>query len=186
MMMTAMAISPMMRNVLSVATMLPTDVMASDTATIAPMIVPMIRRMSPLCAPGPLAGHGRAFVILTLDQREMTGPGTGTRPADGRSSFRRILVPVRSPGESGQALAMAARLCGMTNGVLRLVHVRTYDPPMRSSSRFYWQTPGEAAAVLEEALLMAWACGGPRASTALIAAQRSHAALAIVEQACAW
>jgi hypothetical protein len=37
---------------LSVATMLPTDVMASDTATIAPTIVPMIRRMSPLCAPG--------------------------------------------------------------------------------------------------------------------------------------
>jgi hypothetical protein len=41
MMMTAMAISPMMRNVLRVATMLPTDVMASDTATIAPTIVPM-------------------------------------------------------------------------------------------------------------------------------------------------
>jgi len=57
MMMTAMAISPMMRNVLSVATMLPTDVMASDTATIAPTIVPMIRRMFPLCALGPLAGH---------------------------------------------------------------------------------------------------------------------------------
>src|SRR6516165_4515178 len=60
MMMTAMAISPMMRNVLSVATMLPRDVTASDTATIAPTIVPMIRRMSPLCAPGPLAGYGRA------------------------------------------------------------------------------------------------------------------------------
>jgi Phage integrase family len=60
MMMTAMAISPMMRNVLRVATMLPTDVMASDTATIAPTIVPMIRRMSPLCAPGPLAGYSRA------------------------------------------------------------------------------------------------------------------------------
>src|SRR5579871_6366857 len=59
MMMTAMAISPMMRNVLRVATMLPTDVMASDTATIAPMIVPMIRRMSPLCALGPLAGYSR-------------------------------------------------------------------------------------------------------------------------------
>ncbi len=35
-MMTAMAISPMMRNVLIVATTLSTDVMASDTATIAP------------------------------------------------------------------------------------------------------------------------------------------------------
>ena len=60
MMMTAMAISPMMRNVLSVATMLPTAVMASDTATIAPTIVPMIRRMSPSMRPGPLAGYGRA------------------------------------------------------------------------------------------------------------------------------
>ena len=60
MMMTAMAISPMMRNVLSVATMLPTVVMASDMARIAPTIVPMIRRMSPVCAPGPLAGYGRA------------------------------------------------------------------------------------------------------------------------------
>jgi len=60
MMMTAMAISPMMRNVLSVATILPTVVMASDMARIAPTIVPMIRRMSPVCAPGPLAGYGRA------------------------------------------------------------------------------------------------------------------------------
>ena len=60
MMMTAMAISPMMRNVLSVATILPTVVMASDTARIAPMIVPMIRRMYPVCALGPLACDGRA------------------------------------------------------------------------------------------------------------------------------
>src|SRR5262249_60613766 len=60
MMMTAMAISPMMRNVLSVATMLPTVVMASDMARIAPTIVPMNRRMSPVCAPEPLAGYGRA------------------------------------------------------------------------------------------------------------------------------
>jgi len=61
MMTTAMAISPMMRNVLSVATMLPTDVIASDTATIAPTIVPMIRRMFSIMRPaGPLAGHVRA------------------------------------------------------------------------------------------------------------------------------
>ena len=50
MMMTAIAISPMMRNVLSVATILPTAVKASDMARIAPRIVPMIRRMSPVCA----------------------------------------------------------------------------------------------------------------------------------------
>ena len=52
MMMTAIAISPMMRNVLSVATILPTAVKASDMARIAPTIVPMIRRMSPVCARG--------------------------------------------------------------------------------------------------------------------------------------
>ena len=59
MMTTAIAISPMMRNILSVATILPTAVKASDMARIAPTIVPMIRRMSPVCAPGPLAGDGR-------------------------------------------------------------------------------------------------------------------------------
>ena len=52
MMMTAIAISPMMRNILSVATILPTAVKASDMARIAPTIVPMIRRMSPVCARG--------------------------------------------------------------------------------------------------------------------------------------
>jgi len=51
MMMTAIAISPMMRNVLSVATILPTAVKASDMARIALRIVPMIRR-SPQYAPG--------------------------------------------------------------------------------------------------------------------------------------
>jgi hypothetical protein len=41
--------------------MLPTDVIASDTATIAPTIVPMIRRMFSIMRPaGPLAGHVRA------------------------------------------------------------------------------------------------------------------------------
>jgi len=50
MMMTAIAISPMMRNVLSAATMPLAAVRASDTAAIALRIVPMIRPMSPVCA----------------------------------------------------------------------------------------------------------------------------------------
>jgi hypothetical protein len=66
---------------------------------------------------------------------------------------------VRSPGESGPALAVAARICGMTGGVLRLAHVRTCDPSLLMSGRFYVETSGEAGAVLEEAQLMAWACG---------------------------
>jgi nucleotide-binding universal stress UspA family protein len=124
--------------------------------------------------------------MLTIDQREIAGPGTGAHPAGGRSSFRRILVPVRSPGESHQALAVAAQICAMTNGMLRLVHVRTCDPPQRSAARFYQETVGEAAAVLEEALLTAWACAGPRATTAVVDARRTDVAVAIAWQASAW
>jgi len=124
--------------------------------------------------------------MLTIDQREIAGPGTGAHLGDGRSSFRRILVPVRSPGESAPALAAAARICGETNGVLRLVHVRTCDPQQRSAARFYRETTAEAAAMLEEALLTAWACGGPRATTSLVDARHGDVAIAITWQASAW
>jgi nucleotide-binding universal stress UspA family protein len=124
-------------------------------------------------------------VVLTIDQREMAVPGTGAHPGGGGSSFRRILVPVSAPDGAYPALAVAARICGMTGGVLRLVHVRTYDPPVRSG-RFYLETPGEAAAVLEEALLMAWACGGPRATPAVVDARRGDVAVAIAWQAAGW
>jgi nucleotide-binding universal stress UspA family protein len=124
--------------------------------------------------------------MLTIDQREIAGPGTGAHLGDGRSSFRRILVPVQSPGESAPALAVAARISGETNGVLRLVHVRTCDPPLRSAARFYRETAAEATAVLEEALLAAWACGGPRASTAIVDAWPGDVATAIAWQASVW
>jgi nucleotide-binding universal stress UspA family protein len=126
------------------------------------------------------------LVMLTIDQREIARPGIGAHLGDGRSSFRRILVPVRSPGESVPALAAAARICGLASGVLRLVHVRTCDPPQRTAARFYRETTGQATAVLEEALLMAWACGGPRATTALVDARRGDVATAITWQASAW
>jgi len=124
--------------------------------------------------------------MRTIDQREMTVPGGGVYRGDGDSWFRRILVPVRAPDEACPALAAAARICAMTGGVLRLVHVRTCDPPLPIAGRFYLETAGEAAAVLEEALLMAWACGGPRATTAAVDARRSDVAAAIVWQAAAW
>ncbi len=50
---TAIAISPMMTNVLSVAKIPPAAVKASHMARIAPRIVPMIRPMSPSMRPGP-------------------------------------------------------------------------------------------------------------------------------------
>ena len=124
--------------------------------------------------------------MLTIDERKIPDPGTGAPPADGNSSFRRILVPVHWPGESGPALAVAARICGVTGGALRLVHVRTCDPPLPIAGRFYLETPGEAAAALEEALLMAWACGGPRATTVVVDARHGDVAVAIARQAAAW
>jgi hypothetical protein len=63
--------------------------------------------------------------MLTTGEREITGPGTGAHRGDGASPFRRILVPARAPDESCPPLAVAARLCGMTGGVLCLVQLRT-------------------------------------------------------------
>ena len=105
--------------------------------------------------------------MLTTEQREMTVPSDGAYRGDGGSCFRRILVPVRAPGQAYPAMAVAARICGVTGGVLRLVHVRTCDPPVPIAGRIYLETPGEAAAVHEAALLAVLACGGPRATTAM-------------------
>jgi nucleotide-binding universal stress UspA family protein len=108
-------------------------------------------------------------------------------PHDGKPSFRRILIPVRSPGESAEALAVAARFCSSTiNGVLRLIHIRIYDPPMpRCPGRFYAETAAEAAALLDESLLIVWGSGA-QATTAAKDAPRGEVAAAIVQQAAAW
>jgi nucleotide-binding universal stress UspA family protein len=102
-------------------------------------------------------------------------------------SFRRILVPVRSPAESAEALTAAARVYGSTiNGVLRLVHVRLYNPPMpRCPGRFYAETAAEAGAVLDEALLIVWG-GGAQATAAVMDAPRAELAAAIAQPASAW
>jgi nucleotide-binding universal stress UspA family protein len=117
---------------------------------------------------------------------QVASPGADV-PGGGEPSFRRIFVPVRSPGESGEALAVAARVCGSTvNGVLRLVHVRMYDPPMpRCPGRFYPESAAEAAALLDEALLILWSSGA-QATTAVVDAPRGEVAAAIAQQASAW
>jgi nucleotide-binding universal stress UspA family protein len=107
-------------------------------------------------------------------------------PDGGGPSFRRILIPVGSPDESAEALALAARVCSTINGVLRLIHVRIYDPPMRRCpGRFYPETAAEAAALLDESLLIVWASGA-QATTAVPDAQRGQVAATIVRQAAAW
>ena len=113
-------------------------------------------------------------------------PGTGVA-GGGEPSFRRILIPVRSPDESAEALAAAARVCSSTiNGVLRLIHIRIYDPPMpKCPGRFYPETVAEARALLDDALLIVWGSGA-QATTAVMDAPRREVAAAIVQQASAW
>lgn len=108
-------------------------------------------------------------------------------PDGGEPSFRRILIPVRSAAESAEALDVATRICSSTiNSVLRLLHIRIYDPPMsRCPGRFYPETVAEAAALLDEALLVVWG-GGAQATTAVKDAPREEVAAAIVQQASAW
>jgi nucleotide-binding universal stress UspA family protein len=115
----------------------------------------------------------------------LAAPATGV--PDGEPSFRRILIPVGSPGDSEEALAVAARVCSSTiNCVLRLLHIRIYDPPMpRCPFRFYPETVAEAAAVLDDALLIVWGSRA-QATTAVMDAPRSAAGAAIVQQASAW
>ncbi len=116
---------------------------------------------------------------------EVAVPGTDALAAGDGSSFRRILVPVRLVAEAAETVAVAARMCASANGVLRLVHVRIYDPPVPGGGRFYPQTPGEAAAVPDEALPIVWAYG-VRATTAVVDAPRGEVASAIAQQAWAW
>jgi nucleotide-binding universal stress UspA family protein len=114
-------------------------------------------------------------------------PGTDAHHSGDGPSFRRIFVPVRLPGEAAEALTAATRVCGSAvNGVLRLVHVRIYEPPMpRSPGLFYPETAAEAAALLDEALLLVWG-GGAAATTAVVDAPRGEVAAAIVKQASMW
>jgi nucleotide-binding universal stress UspA family protein len=116
---------------------------------------------------------------------DVTVPGVDALASGDGPSFRRILVPIGLAGDAAETLAVAARIGRSANGVLRLVHVRIYDPPLRNAGRFYPQTADEAAAVLDEALLMAWGYG-LRATTAVVVAPRGEVATAIAGQASTW
>ena len=112
-------------------------------------------------------------------------PDTDALAPGGGPSFRRILVPIRLAADAAETLAVAARVCSSTKGMLCLLHVRIYDPPLRGAGRFYPETRAEAAAVADEALPMIWAYGLP-ATTAVVQAPRGEVALAIARQASAW
>lgn len=116
---------------------------------------------------------------------DITVPDVDALASGDGPSFGRILVPIRVAGDAAEALAVAARVGRSANGVVRLLHVRIYDPPLRNSGRFYPQTADEAAAVLDEAQLLAWGYG-LRATMAVVAAPRGKIAAAIAGQASAW
>jgi nucleotide-binding universal stress UspA family protein len=108
----------------------------------------------------------------------------GSADHDG-SSLRRIFVPVDAAGHAADALALAARLSCALDGAVRVVHVRIFDPPVRGTGRFYPESSAEADAVVEHAVLDAWACGS-RASGAVVVAERSRLGRAIVSAAEGW
>jgi nucleotide-binding universal stress UspA family protein len=122
---------------------------------------------------------------MSAHEPEVAFPGTDALAGDS-PSIRRVLVPVHSPCQAAEALAVAARVCRDTNAALRLVHVRAYDPPMpRCPSRFYPESVADAEARLDEALVAVWRSGA-RASTALVDAPRGEEAETIARYACAW
>ena len=111
-------------------------------------------------------------------------PDTCEPARGGGSPPLRMLVPVGLPGQPGQALAVAAQLSASTDGILLLTHVRIFDPPMPGCpGGFCPETADDAAALLDEALLTAWAAGAAAATAAIVNASRANVARAIARQA---
>jgi nucleotide-binding universal stress UspA family protein len=100
-------------------------------------------------------------------------------------SLRRIFVPVGADGRAADAIALAARLSCALDGAVRVVHVRIFDPPVRGSGRFYPESSADAEAVVEHAVLDAWACGS-QATGEVVVAERSRVGRAIVSAAVGW
>jgi len=140
-----------------------------------------------------LAARGRRFtsdcgeIVLmpVIHEPQIAEPGADQLGFGDGPRFGRILVPVRSAADAAKALAVAARMCSSTNGTLRLLHVRIFDPPIRGSGRFYPQTLVQAAAVSDEALPIVWGYG-VRAATAVVDAPRGGVASAIAAHAASW
>jgi hypothetical protein len=175
MMMTAIAISPMMRNVLSVATILPTAVKATDMARIAPRIVPMIRRMSPVCARGVAAGR-RQQRRAGQAVPERAGPVTAIT---GRAFGGRYRAP--SPRRGGQGELLKSRSCQAPHS----------SPPGALfaaagawCARDWYRTSGPGAAAGLSALYLA-AMGGSHPLAKRIGAWPSVAAVTAVTAAAA-
>jgi len=125
--------------------------------------------------------------MTSMDQFAVSLPdGTALFGGRGRGgSLQRMLVPVSTPGDSAAALALAARACTAVGGMLRVVHVRVFFPPVRGCGPFYPESSAQATAVIEEALTGVWPLG-VKASGIVIDAERSRRARAITAAARDW
>ena len=92
--------------------------------------------------------------MTSMDQFAVSLPDGAALPGrhGGGESLQRMLVPVSAPGDSAAALAVAARACTAVDGMLRVVHVRVFDPPMRGCGRFYPESSAQATAVIEQVM----------------------------------
>jgi nucleotide-binding universal stress UspA family protein len=119
---------------------------------------------------------------LELAIPDIGGPARGDGPPP-----LRILAPVGLPGQSEAALTVAARLAAAAGGQLLLTHVRIFDPPMPGCpGGFCAETVDAAAALLDDALLTAWAVGAAGATAAIVNAARADVPRAIARQAASW
>jgi nucleotide-binding universal stress UspA family protein len=108
------------------------------------------------------------------------------RPAGEAGSLLRLLVPIDVPEwSSTDGLANAVAMSVSTPAVLRLVHVRLWDPPVRGYGRFYLETSEQATTVVETALNDLWACH-LQASGVVVDAPRGNVAMAIASEGSDW
>ncbi len=99
--------------------------------------------------------------------------------------LRRIMVPVGNETSFDKGLRFAARMASGTDGELRLVHARIWDPPVRGSGRFYPESTEEALHVLERSLAPLWSAH-LHASGIVVDAERGCVAASVAAEAAFW
>jgi nucleotide-binding universal stress UspA family protein len=115
-------------------------------------------------------------------------PGADDSPivaTEDETPFERILVPIEATDSSLSALPAMSRLAGGAGLLVRLVHVRVWDPAGRGGGRSYLETTADATAVLDKARAVLSA-RGIQATGTIINTARSRAATAIVREAEDW
>ena len=140
--------------------------------------------MKPVDAPA--CGRTRAFTMVSIRSAfSPDAPWEDGHTGEGSGSYRRVLVPIDSPGSFSCASAVAAGIRHPVEGAVRFVHVRISDPPARGGERFYPETREEAASVVGAALSAARA-GDVEATCNVVEAERSRVVAAILSEAAAW